>query len=154
EYTANGFIPLAENTTAYNNCNGRSITLGEGLFYLHLIGQDSTMNQTLLQDLAHQYPGDLRSDTLASPSMIALESTAATGPQCSGGTCQRYEWFSKVMLSGIVADFVYTAHGCSSCRHIDVTQAVYSYNVVLAQNYGDGVRDNGSIWPGTFYPRG
>ncbi len=154
EYKTNGFIPLAANTTAYNNCNGRSVTLGEGLFYLHLIGQDKAMNATLLQDLASQYPQDLSSDTLSSPAMIALESTAATGSQCPGGTCQRYEWFSKVMLSGLVADFVYSAHGCSACKRVDVTQAVYNYNVGLTLNYGDGVRDNGSIWPGTFYPRG
>ena len=154
EYKANGFIPLAENMNAYNNCNGRSITLGEGLFYLHLIGQDKAMNPTLLQDLASQYPQDVSSDTLTSPAMVSLESSAATGSQCPGGTCQRYEWFSKVMLSSLVADLVYTAHGCSACSRVDITQTVYNYNVVLGQNYGDGVRSNGSIWPGTFYPRG
>src|SRR5438477_7229537 len=85
EYNRHGFIPLAENNNAYNNCNGRSIVLGEGLFYLHLIGQDSTMNETLLHDLAVQYPADLDADTLASPSMIGLESTRATNPQCKNG---------------------------------------------------------------------
>ena len=152
-YNAHGFIPLAANT-AYSNCNGRSITLGEGLFYLHLIGQDRSMNQTLLHDLAQQYPADLSADTLASPSIIVLESTAATGPQCPNGTCLRYEWFSKVMLSGLVADLVYTTQGCSACRRIDTTQTIYNYNIVLAQNYDDGVRANGSIWPGNIYPRG
>src|SRR5205085_7965998 len=139
---------------AYNNCSGRSITNGEGLFYLHLIGLDSDMNPSLLSDLARQYPADLSADTLSSPSLIALESTRATNPPCPQGGCPRYAWFSKVMLSGIVADFVYARHGCSSCKHVDVTDEVYNYNTVLTQNFGDGLRDNGKDWPGHYYPRG
>src|SRR5207253_1439181 len=135
EYNRHGFIPLAENNKAYNNCNGRSIILGEGLFYLHLIGQDSTMNQTLLHDLATQYPSDLRADTLTNPSMIALQSTRATNPQCKNGICLRYEWFSKVMLSGIIADMVYTAHGCTTCAHLDTTQTVYNFNLSLPRSF-------------------
>jgi hypothetical protein len=154
EYNANGFIPIARNNDAYNNCNGRSVATGEGLFYLHLVGQDSTMNQTLLQDLATQYPTDLSANSISSPRMISLESTRATGSQCPGKVCLRYEWFSKVMLSGIIANLVYTMHGCSSCHRIDVTQTAYDYNVLLSQNFGDGLRDNASDWPGHYYPRG
>src|SRR5947209_6250034 len=139
EYNSHGFIPIASNT-ALNNCNGRTITLGEGLFYAHLIGQDKFMNQTLLQDLAKQYPSDLSADTLALPSMIVLTSTAATGPQCSTGHCHRYEWFSKVMLSGIVADMVYTQYGCTSCGRVDVVEAAYNYNFDFGSNFGDGFR--------------
>jgi len=154
EYNANGFIPLAENNNAYNDCSGRSVTTGEGLFYLHLIGLDSTMNRTLLQDLAKQYPGDLSASVISSPTMIALESTRATGSQCPGHVCQRYEWFSKIMLSSIVADLVYTAYGCQQCSRIDVMQAVFEYNVALTESFGDGLRDNGKGWPGNYYPRG
>ena len=154
EYNRHSFIPLAESNKAYNNCNGRSIVLGEGLFYLHLIGQDSTMNQTLLHDLAMQYPADLSADTLTNPSMIALESTRATNPQCKNGICLRYEWFSKVMLSGIIADMVYSAHGCSACAHLDMTQTVYNFNLSLPRSFDDGVQDDGIAWNGFFYPRG
>ena len=154
EYNANGFIPLAEKNNAYNNCNGRTVTTGEGLFYLHLIGLDSTMNQTLLQDLARQYPQDLSANMISSPPMISLESTPATGSQCPNNTCLRYEWFSKVILSSLVADLVYTIHGCASCSHLDVTPAVFEHNMLLLQNYGDGLRDNGKDWPGHYYPRG
>ena len=155
EYNANGFIPLAQNTGAYSNCNGRTVTTGEGLFYLHLIGLDTTMNPTLLQDLAHQFPSDLAASTIRSPQLISLESTAATGSQCPhNNVCFRYEWFSKVMLSGIIADLVYTQHGCQQCSHMDVTAAVYAHDIALLQNFGDGIRDNGSDWPGHYYPRG
>ena len=155
EYDTNGFIPLAENTGAYSNCNGRTVTTGEGLFYLHLIGLDTTMNPNLLQDLAQQFPADLAANTIGSPQMISLESTAATGPQCPhNNVCFRYEWFSKVMLSGIIADLVYTQHGCVQCRRLDVTTAAYTHNITLLQNFGDGIRDNGSDWLGHYYPRG
>jgi hypothetical protein len=153
EYNRNGFIPIANNT-AFSNCNGRTITLGEGLFYAHLLGLDASMNQTLLADLAQQYPADLKADTLSSPAMIALTSTPATGPQCDTGHCHRYEWFSKVMLSGLVADTVYTQHGCTSCQHLDVTLAAYLYNQNLLANFGDGFHDDGSDWGGHVYPRG
>ena len=153
EYNSHGFLPIAS-STAFNNCNGRTITLGEGLFYAHLIGQDKFMNQTSLQDLAKQYPSDLSADTLTLPAMIVLTSTAATGPQCSTGHCHRYEWFSKVMLSGIVADMVYTQYGCTSCMRVDVVEAAYSYNFDFGSNFGDGFHDDGSDWGGHFYPRG
>jgi len=154
EYDGHGFIPLAENNKAYNNCNGRSVVLGEGLFYLHLIGQDSAMNPTLLHDLAMQYPADLSADTLSNPSMITLESTRATNPQCKNGICLRYEWFSKVMLSGIIADMVYTSHGCTTCTHLDLTKTVYNFNLSLPRSFDDGVQDDGLAWNGYFYPRG
>lgn len=155
EYNAVGYIPLAETTAAYDNCNGRTPVTGEGLFYLHLIGLDSTMNQALLRDLAHQYPADLAANTIASPLMISLESTHATGSQCYlRGVCPRYEWFSKVMLSGLVADLVYTHYGCTSCARVNVTSAIFAHDTLLLQNFGDGLRDNGSDWPGHYYPRG
>jgi hypothetical protein len=86
--------------------------------------------------------------------MIALESARATGSQCPGNVCQRYEWFSKIMLSSIVADLVYTAYGCQQCSRIDVMQAAFEHNVALAGSFGDGLRDNGKGWPGNYYPRG
>lgn len=153
EYNSHGFLPIAS-SNAFNNCNGRTVALGEGLFYLHLIGLDGTMNQTLLQDLAKQYPADLSADTLTSPAMVAMTSSAATGAQCSTGHCHRYEWFSKVMLSGIVADLVYTQHGCASCAHVEVTEAAYTYNIAFNNNFGDGLHDDGSDWAGHIYPRG
>lgn len=155
EYNTHGFIPLAQNNAAYNNCDGRTVTTGEGLFYLHLIGLDTTVNPTLLQDLAQQYPADVVANTIASPQMISLASTSATGPQClHNKVCLRYEWFSKVMLSGIVADLVYTQHGCQQCRRLDVTSAAYNHNITLLQNFSDGIRADGSDWIGHFYPRG
>jgi hypothetical protein len=155
EYNSKGFIPLAQSNTAYDNCNGRTVTTGEGLFYLRLIGLDTTMNPTLLQDMAHQYPSDVAANTIGSPQMISLESTPATGPQCPhNNVCFRYEWFSKVMLSAIIADLVYTQHGCDQCYHMDVTTAVFNHDITLLQNFGDGIRDNGSDWPGHYYPRG
>ncbi len=153
EYDANGFVPIA-NSTAFSNCDGRTITLGEGLFYLHQIGLDTSMNQTLLHDLAQQYPADLQADTLSSPAMIVMTSTQATGSQCSTGHCHRYEWFSKVMLSSLVADQVYARNGCSSCQHIDMTVAAFLYNQNLQANFGDGFHDDGSDWGGHIYPRG
>jgi Glycosyl hydrolase family 52 len=155
EYNTRGFIPLAQNNNAYSNCSGRTVTTGEGLFYLHLIGLDASMNPTLLQDLSRQYPEDLAANTISSPQMISLESTPATGSQCPhNNVCYRYEWFSKVMLSGIIADLVYAQHGCNQCHHMDVTTAVFNHDIILLQNFGDGIRDNGSDWPGHYYPRG
>jgi hypothetical protein len=154
EYSHNGFIPVAANNNAFNNCNGRTLALGDGLFYLQLSGLANTMNQALLQDLGGQYRNDLSADTLSTPSMVVLESIRATGSQCQNGSCPRYEWFSKVMLSSIIADIVYYHHGCSACRRIDVTQQVYNYNNDFSQNFGDGFRDDGSTWGGHFYPRG
>jgi glycosyl hydrolase family 52 len=154
EYNANGFIPVARNNSAYNNCNGRTVVLGEGLFYLHLIGLDNTMNQVLLQDLAEQYPVDLYANQISSPKMISLVSAHATGAQCANNICQRYEWFSKVMLSGIIADLVYTTHGCMMCSRMEVTEAAYGHNLAIEQNFSDGMRDNGTDWIGHYYPRG
>jgi hypothetical protein len=153
EYSSNGFLPVAANNT-FSNCAGRSITLGEGLFYLHLIGQDGNMNQQLLTDLAQQYPTDMAASTLAQPSMIAMTSLPATGSQCAGGNCRQYSWFSKVMLSALVADFIYTARGCASCARLDVVQAAYNQNVNNAGNFVDGMHDDGSDWNGYTYPRG
>ena len=154
EYNANGYIPLARNNNAYTNCSGRTVVLGEGLFYLHLIRLVDTMNQTLLQDMAKQYTADLSANIISSPDMISLESARATGSQCTGNVCPRYEWFSKVMLSGIIADLVYTNYGCTSCSRIDVTEAAYVHNIALEQNFDDGMRDNGQDWVGHYYPRG
>ena len=152
-YTRHGFLPIAD-TTAFSNCSGRTIVLGEGLFYLHLVGQEDRMNSTLLHDLAQQYPADLRASTLVSPKMIVLTSTAAVGEQCSTGHCHRYEWFSKVMLSNIIATFVYTKYGCVTCQHLDMVEAASTYNIDFADNYGDGFHDDTSDWGGHFYPRG
>jgi hypothetical protein len=124
------------------------------LFYLHLIGLDNTMNQTLLQDLAEQYPDDFYANQIYSPKMISLVSARATGVNCISYICQRYEWFSKVMLSGIIADLVYTTHGCIMCSRMEVTEAAYGHNLAIEQNFGDGIRDNGSDWIGHYYPRG
>jgi hypothetical protein len=154
EYNINGYIPVARNNDAYNNCNGRTVVLGEGLFYLHLIGLDHTMNQSLLQDLANQYPADLSANEISSPKMISLVSVRATGIQCISYICSRYEWFSKVMLSSIIADLVYVPLGCSVCSRMDVTETVYGHNLAIAQNFGDGLRDNGQDWIGHYYPRG
>jgi len=112
------------------------------------------MNPTLLHDLAMQYPADLSADTLSNPSMITLESTRATNPQCKNGICLRYEWFSKVMLSGIIADMVYTSHGCTACAHFDMTKTVYNFNLSVPRSFDDGVQDDGLAWNGFFYPRG
>jgi hypothetical protein len=154
EYNANGYIPLARTNNAYDNCNGRTVVLGEGLFYLHLIGLDDRMNHTLLQDMAKQYPADLSANIISSPSMISLESAHSTGSQCTGNICPRYEWFSKVMLSSIIADLVYAKNGCARCKNMDVTETVYIHNIALGQNFGDGVLDNGQDWVGHYYPRG
>jgi hypothetical protein len=154
EYNTNGFIPVASNNSVYNNCNARTVVLGEGLLYLHLIGLDNTMNQALLQDLAQQYPADLYANEISSPNMISLVSERATGDECSSHICQRYEWFSKVMLSSLVADLIYAPRGCTMCSRVDVTEAVYGHNLAIAQNFGDGLRDNGQDWIGHYYPRG
>ncbi len=115
---------------------------------------DDTMNHTLLQDIAKQFPTDLSANIISSPGMISLESAHSTGSQCNGNVCPRYEWFSKVMLSGIIADLVYANYGCTSCSRIDVTEAAYMHNIALEQNFGDGIRDNGQDWVGHYYPRG
>lgn len=155
EYNAVGYIPLAESNAAYNNCSAHTITTGEGLFYLHLIGLDSTVNPALLRDLAQEYPADLSANTIASPDMISLESSGATGSQCPhNNVCQRYEWFSKVMLSGLVADMVYSHNGCASCSRVNVVSAIFAHDATLLQNFGDGLRNNGTDWPGHYYPRG
>ncbi len=154
EYNANGYIPLARNNNAYTNCSGRTLVLDDGLFYVHLIGIDDTMNQTLLRDMAKQFTADLSANIISSPDMISLESARATGSQCNGNVCPRYEWFSKVMLSGIIADLVYSKNGCASCSRLDVTEAAYIHNIALEQNFGDGIRDNGQDWVGHNYPRG
>jgi hypothetical protein len=153
EYNSNGFIPIASNN-AFSNCDGRTIALGDGLFYAHLLGLDASMNQTLLHDLAAQFPADLQADTLTSPAMIAMTSTRASGPQCSTGHCLRYEWFSKVILASLVADTVYTQHGCASCLHLDMVEAAYLYNQGLINDFGDGFHDDNSDWGGHVYPRG
>jgi hypothetical protein len=86
--------------------------------------------------------------------MISLVSVRATGDECSSHICQRYEWFSKVMLSSLIADLVYAPRGCTMCSRLDVTGAIYSHNLAIAQNFGDGLRDNGQDWIGHYYPRG
>ncbi len=154
EYNAKGYIPLAGTNNEHVNCNGRTVVLGDGLFYLHLAGLDKTMNQTLIQDLARQYMTDLNANIISSPDMISLQSAETTGPQCISNRCPRYEWFSKVILSGIIADLVYANHGCASCSRIDLTKAVTSHNIALEQNFGDGLRANGQDWIGHYYPRG
>jgi hypothetical protein len=151
-YITLGYLPVAANN-AFSNCSGRSITLGESLFYLHIIGLDRSMNATLLSDLAQQYPADVQASKLSS-GMIAMTSTAATGTQCSTGHCQRYEWFSKVMLSGIVADIVYTRNGCTTCKQLNMVNTTVAYNLNLTRSFGDGIHEDGSGWSGYIYPRG
>jgi Glycosyl hydrolase family 52 len=153
EYNAHGYLPLA-GSAAFTNCEGRSVVLGEGLFYAHLIGVDRLMSQELLHDLAKQYLADLQADTLNSSSIVTLQSSSASGPQCSSGHCLRYEWFSKVMLSGIIADLVYTRYGCSACTRLDLAQEAFKYNASFSEDFGDGLHDDGSDWSGHFYPRG
>jgi len=158
EYNKLGYLPIASNT-AFTNCEGRSVALGEGLFYAHLIGLDKLISQELLRDLARQYLADLQADTTSLPStpsssIVTLQSSQASGTQCAAGHCQRYEWFSAVMLSGIVADLVYTTYGCSGCSRLDLAQAAFKYNVNFSQDFGDGLHDDGSDWGGHFYPRG
>lgn len=156
EYNAKGYLPLAD-STAFSNCSGRSITLGEGLFYLHMSGLDQTMNQALLSDLANQYLTDLSQSTLSSatiPDLIVMTSTTATGSQCTTGHCRRYEWFSKAILSSLVADTVYTQHGCMACARLDLSQAAYIHNVDIVGNFNDGIHADGSDWNGHLYPRG
>jgi hypothetical protein len=148
-----GFLPVAENT-ASSNCSGRTITLGEGLLYLHLIGQDRFVSQALLHVLAAQYPADLQATTLHDPPMIAMTSTQASGPPCGTGHCHRYTWFSKVMLSGLVADLVYTHYGCSSCTRLNMVSAAYTYNINASNGFSDGFHDDRRDWGGHFYPRG
>ncbi|QBD80494.1 hypothetical protein EPA93_32780 [Ktedonosporobacter rubrisoli] len=152
-YNSNGFIPLADNS-ASNNCSARSIALGDGLFYLHLIGQDRYMSQPLLNALARQYPEDLQDSRLDKDAMIALASKAATGPDCRYGYCTPYTWFSKVMLSGFVADFIYTRYGCTACKHPEVVKAAYDRNINNPGNFADGMREDGKDWDGHVYPRG
>lgn len=154
EYNDHGFIPLAKDNRAFNNCGSRSIVINDGLFYLILIGHSSDINPTLLLDLARQYPADLAADTLTSPAMVATESQSNTGWQCPLSTCVRYEWFSKVMLSAIVADMVFVLYGCGACVRIDVTTQAYRYNWNFGPNFGDGIHDDGSDWIGHYYPRG
>jgi hypothetical protein len=153
EYDSHGFLPIAD-SSAFSNCNGRSIALGEGLFYLHLIGLDRTMNQELLTDLAKQYPADLTASTLTQASMISMTSFAASGSQCAGGYCRPYSWFSKVMLSGIVADLIYTKYGCTSCSRLSLVQAAYERNSSRSGSFIDGIRSDGTDWDGHIYPRG
>jgi hypothetical protein len=86
--------------------------------------------------------------------MIVLTSSAATGPQCFANHCRRYSWFSKIILSGIVADIVYTKYGCTSCTRLDLVQTAYQYNVDFSANFGDGFHDDFSDWSGHVYPRG
>jgi hypothetical protein len=152
-YRKRGYLPLADNT-ALSNCAGRTVVQGEGLFYLHLIGKDKTVNPELLRILAGQYTNDLKAVTLTTPPMIALTSTMATGPQCDAGHCRRYTWFSKVLLSGLIADLIYTRYGCTSCTRLNLVQAAYTYNVNSPSGFRDGFRDDGSDWQGHFYPRG
>jgi Glycosyl hydrolase family 52 len=155
EYTAHGgFIALAPDNSAFPNCSGRSIVIGEGLFYLHLIGLDGQVNQQLLRDLAAQYPADLQADTLTSPPIIVTESIRMHGGKCLNGTCGRVEWFSKAMLSSLVADLVYTKYGCTSCARIDVATEVYTFNAKFPGDYCDGIHDDYSDWIGYQYPRG
>ena len=58
------------------------------------------------------------------------------------------------MLSCIVADLVYTKHGCKGCSSLNLTLEVYTYKVSFPSNYGDGLHEDGSDWGGHLYPRG
>jgi hypothetical protein len=124
------------------------------LFYLTLIGHITDINSRLLQDLARQYPTDLAADTLTTPAMVVMESQRNTGGRCPGGTCQRYEWFSKAILSVLVAGMVFVLYGCHDCFHLDVATRAYQYNWNFGPNFGDGLHDNGIDWIGHYYPRG
>jgi hypothetical protein len=152
KYVANGFIPTGL-TTAYNDCSSRSSVIGDGLFYLSLIGHISDINSTLLKDIAIQYPEDVSANTISQYNLVTTESARSNNSRCPSGGCPRSEWFSKEMLSSIIADTVYTANGCKSCTRIDLTTKAYMFNVNSSSNYQDGQHDNGSAWKGGFYPR-
>jgi hypothetical protein len=154
EYNAHGFLHLGQDNSAFNTCVSRSIVIDDGLSYLALIGHIPDITPTLLHDLAQQDPADLSADTLTSPAMVATESQRNTGGKCPGGTCQRFEWFSKVILSAIVADLVFVLYGCHVCFHLDVATRAYQYNWNFGPNFGDGLHDNGVDWIGHDYPRG
>jgi Glycosyl hydrolase family 52 len=165
EYNQRGYIPIADNT-AYSNCDGRTIIQGDGLFYLQLSGLDQQMNPQLLRDLAQQYPDDVEAsifqgpkapaNVVENPPLYLLASKRAEGSmeQCADSHCLRYTWFSKVMLSSIVADLVYSKYGCSSCKRLNMDEAAYAYNSNLQNTFSDGAREYVGYWDGYFYPRG
>ncbi len=165
EYNRNGSLPIADNT-AFSNCTGGTIMQGDGLFYLHLMGLDKQMDGTLLNDLAQEYPNDIKSATfqgpkapdnvLSNPPLYLLSATRVQGTtaQCANWHCLRYTWFSKVMLSSIVADLVYSEHGCSTCKRMDLDAAAYAYNTNFTRTYSDGAREYVGYWEGYIYPRG
>jgi hypothetical protein len=165
KYKQNGYLPIG-GSTAYSNCDGRTIMQGDGLFYLHLSGLENKLEPELLNDLAQQYPGDVAAsvfkgpkapaNVIGNPPLYLLSSKRAEGTQdqCANDHCLRYTWFSKVMLSGIVAELVYSKHGCSSCAHIDMDQAAYDYNNNFAKTFSDGAREYIGYWEGYIYPRG
>jgi Glycosyl hydrolase family 52 len=164
-YKLHGYLPVADNS-AYSNCDGRTIMQGDGLFYLQISGLEQLMNPTILRELALQYPADVKAATfqgptaptyvVGNPPLYLLESKRAVGTQqqCANYHCLRYTWFSKVMLSSIVADIVYSQYGCNSCVRMDLDQAAYAYNIDFPRSFGDGAREYVGYWEGFIYPRG
>ena len=164
-YRQHGYLPIAGNT-AFSNCDGRTIMQGDGLFYLHLIGLEQKLDPELLNDLALQYPEDLKSSMFQGPKaptnvagnpplyLLASKRVEGTQQQCADSHCLRYTWFSKVMLSGIVANLVYTTHGCITCKRLNLDAAAYAYNTNFTRTFADGAREYVGYWEGYLYPRG
>ena len=159
-----GYIPIGSSQD-FSNCAGRTIMLGDGLFYLHLSGLDQMMKRELLTALAQQYPEDVRRSTsFVQPlqhdryqvpaTWLTSQPEKGSAEQCAHMRCRRYSWYSKVMLSGFVADMLYSQYGCKTCQRLNLVQAAYAYNMDLSKGYSDGIREGAGYWAGFFYPRG
>jgi hypothetical protein len=133
-YDEYGYLPVSLDES-FENWDAHSVVLGEGLFIPALTGYSSANMKEVAEILGESYEKAFPKSKLGHS--IGLTTTA-----------EGSSWFSKVMVSDIVASYWYG---------IDRSTAHYAYdwNINNYYAYNDGVKPNGKDpWIGFWYPRG
>lgn len=127
-----GYLPICLDSN-FKGWDQQSITIGEGLFLPGLSGCESALLKKLSVILAKEYKTAYKN----SQTSYGIKLVSKEAPT----------WFSKTMVSDIVASYWYG---------IDNSTASYAYqwNKNHPFAYNDGVLYEGFDWIGYWYPRG
>jgi hypothetical protein len=127
-----GYLPICLDSN-FKGWDQQSVTIGEGLFLPGLAGCESTLLKRLSVILSKEYKTAFKN----SQTSYGIKLVSKEDPT----------WFSKTMVSDIVASYWYG---------INNSTAIYAYqwNKNHPFAYNDGVEYKGFDWIGYWYPRG
>jgi len=131
-YRKYGYVPVSLDQS-FEGWEQKSVVLGEGLMYMGLGGAQSEILDEVAEMLGDTYQ------------QAYAESQTSYGIKLSSG--ESVTWFSKVMVSDLVAAYWYDI--TNSTAHF-----TYEWNKNNPNAYNDGAYDAETDWIGYWYPRG